>query len=49
MPQQQTRLTLRLSEVRVNTPIKAGRFQLSIPANALPLQLSGLNSAGEGL
>jgi outer membrane biogenesis lipoprotein LolB len=49
MPQQQTRLTLRLSEVRLNTPIKAGRFQLSIPANALPLQLSGLNAAEEGL
>ncbi|WP_020675648.1 DUF4292 domain-containing protein [Geopsychrobacter electrodiphilus] len=48
MPKQETSLTVTLSEVRLNVPAKAGRFQLSFPANATPLELPGLNTKGEG-
>ena len=39
MPLQQTRVTLNLSEVRLNEPAKAGRFELKPPENVVPLQL----------
>jgi outer membrane biogenesis lipoprotein LolB len=47
MPVQQTRVTLNLTEVRLNQPAKAGRFKLSPPANAIPLTLPGFDPAEE--
>ncbi len=47
MPQQQTKVTVTFSEVRLNSPAKAGRFQLTPPANAVPLLLPGFSSAEE--
>lgn len=45
-PEQKTRVTLALSEVKLNQPARAGRFELSPPANAVPLQLPP--ASGEG-
>ncbi len=47
MPAQRTRVTVSFSEVILNRPAKAGRFQLSPPANAVPLVLPGFNAAEE--
>lgn len=43
MPQQQTKLTVNFSEVILNKPTKAERFQLTPPANAVPLILPGFS------
>ena len=47
MPPQATRVTINFSELRLNKPAKSGRFQLSPPANAVPLVLPGFNSEEE--
>ncbi len=43
MPAQKTKLTVKFSEVILNQPTKAGRFQLTPPANVVPLILPGFN------
>lgn len=43
LPQQETRLAVVFSELRLNQGIKPGRFDLQPPSNALPLLIPGIN------
>lgn len=47
IPRQQTIVNIRFSELKFNQPTKTGRFVIKRPANAVPLQLPGLDDGKE--